>query len=164
MMLKRSLASVWVGIGLVCLMISAGVQNAGAQSAEKYKVRLAPAPALNSKGAGITLTAANVVGLGNATATLSGKKLTVAGSFENLASSATAAHLYLGPAMGARNYGGSPLFDVTVMKAADGKSGTLSGSFDLSADQIDALKKGRIYLQLHSEGAPSGHLVGWLVK
>ena len=66
--------------------------------------------------------------------------------------------------MGARNYGGAALFNLTVMKGADGKSGTLSGSFDLSTEQVDALKKGRLYLQVHSEGSPTGHLLGWLVK
>ena len=42
--------------------------------------------------------------------------------------------------------------------------GTISGTFDLTPDQIDALKKGRFYVQIHSEGAPNGHLLGWLLK
>jgi hypothetical protein len=36
--------------------------------------------------------------------------------------------------------------------------------FDLTNEQVDAMKKGRIYLQVHSEGSPTGHVVGWLVK
>jgi hypothetical protein len=157
--LKRSV-SVWVGIGLACLVLSAG-----AQSGDRYKVRLSPVPALTSRGAGIAVTGASVAGAsGNASATLSGKKLSITGTFEKLASAATEAHLFMGPAMGARNYGGAPLYNLTVMKDGDGKSGMLSGSFDLTTEQIDALKKGRIYLQVHSEGSPTGHLVGWLVK
>lgn len=160
MTLKRNVVSVLIGVGLMCLAISAG-----AQSGEKYKIRLMPVPALTSRGAGIAVTSASVAGSsGNASATLSGKKLAVTGSFEKLASPATEAHLFMGPAMGARNYGGAALFNLTVMKAADGKSGTLSGSFDLSTEQVDALKKGKLYLQVHSEGSPTGHLVGWLVK
>ena len=161
MALKRSVLSVCIGASLLCLVLSAG-----AQSGEKYKIRLMPVPALTSRGAGIAVTSASVAGSsGNASATLSGKKLAVTGSFEKLASPATEAHLFIGPAMGARSYPlGAPLFNLTVMKAADGKSGTLVGSFDLTNDQIDALKKGRIYLQVHSEGSPTGHLLGWLVK
>jgi hypothetical protein len=66
--------------------------------------------------------------------------------------------------MGARSYPGTALFKLTLMKAADGKSGTFSGMFDLSAEQVDALKKGKIYLQVHSEGSPTGHVVGWLAR
>ena len=29
---------------------------------------------------------------------------------------------------------------------------------------VDALKKGRFYVQIHSEGAPNGHLLGWLLS
>jgi len=159
MAFKRNVA-VWVGLGLLCLA-SIGV----AQSGEKYKTRLSPVPPLNSRGAGISVTAASVTGSsGNVTATLSGKKLTVSGSFEKLASPATEANLFMGPAMGARNYPGTALFKLTVMKEGDGKSGTITGMVDLTTEQVDALKKGKIYLQVHSEGSPTGHLVGWLAK
>jgi len=159
MAFKRNFA-VWVAVGLVCMAIT-GI----AQSGEKYKTRLSPVPALNSRGAGISVTAASVTGSsGNVTATLNGKKLTISGSFEKLASPATEANLFIGPAMGARNYPGTSLFKLTVMKEGDGKSGTFSGMADLTTEQVDALKKGKIYLQVHSEGSPTGHLVGWLAK
>lgn len=162
-MLKRSLLSVFIAVGLLGIVGLVG--PASAQSGDKFKIRLTPVPALTSRGAGITVTSASVAGAsGNATATLNGKKLAITGSFEKLASTATEAHLFMGPAMGARSYPGTPLFHLTVMKASDGKSGTLSGSFDLTNEQIDALKKGRVYLQVHSEGSPTGHLLGWLVK
>ena len=156
---KRNFA-VCVGVGLACLAVTAG-----AQGGDKYKARLSPVPTLSSRGAGIAVTADSVKGsLGNAMATLSGKKLSVNGSFEKLASPATEANLFIGPAMGARNYPGTALFKLTVMKGADGKSGTFTGMFDLTTEQVDALKKGKIYLQVHSEGSPTGHLVGWLAK
>jgi hypothetical protein len=125
-----------------------------AQSGDKFKGRLAPVPAL-----GISQTV--IAGVGSAAATLSGKKLTVSGTFEKMASAATAAHLCLGPITGAR---GDSVFDLTVSKTGDGTTGTIAGSFDLTPQQIDALKKGRFYVQIHSEGAPAGHLMGWLLK
>jgi hypothetical protein len=159
MAFKRSIA-VCVAAGLVCLAVTAA-----AQSGDKYKARLSAVPSLSSRGAGIAVTGDSVKGAeGNVTATLSGKKLTVSGSFEKFASPATEANLFMGPAMGARNYPGTPLFKLTLMKAGDGKSGTFSGMFDLSAEQVDALKKGKIYLQVHSEGSPTGHVVGWLAR
>jgi hypothetical protein len=71
--------------------------------------------------------------------------------------------MFLGPATGVRDRG-NPLFDLTLTKTGDGKQGTLAGSFDLTAAQVDALKKGRFYIQVHSEGMPSGHLLGWILK
>ena len=126
---------------------------AAAQNGEQFKARLSLVPLLGVK-------AADVVGTGSATAVLSGKKLTIHGSFDNLASPATTAHLDLGPVMGVR---GNSIFDLTVTKAGTGTTGTIEGTFDLTSDQVDALKKGRIYIQLHSQGAPNGHLIGWLL-
>ena len=159
MAFKRYIA-VWVAVTLVSLAITAA-----AQSGDKYKARLSAVPSLNSRGAGINVPADSVKGAeGSVTATLSGKKLTVNGNFDKFASTATEANLFLGPAMGARSYPGTPLFKLTLMKTGDGKSGTFNGSFDLSSDQVDALKKGKIYLQVHSEGSPTGHVVGWLIR
>jgi hypothetical protein len=159
MVFKRFIAA-WLAAGLVCLAVTAV-----AQSGDKYKARLSAVPSLNSRGAGITVTGDSVKGAeGSSIATLSGKKLTVSGSFEKFASPATEANLFMGPAMGARNYPGTALFKLTLMKAADGKSGTFSGMFDLSTEQVDALKKGKLYLQVHSEGSPTGHVVGWLAR
>ena len=78
-----------------------------------------------------------------------------------MASPATEAHLNLGPVTGVR---GNPVFDLTVSKTGTGTTGTISGSFDLTPEQVDALRKGRFYIQIHSEGAPNGHLFGWLLK
>jgi hypothetical protein len=146
---KAMLFSLFFGLAL-------HVAGAGllAQGTETYKGRIAPVPALG-------IPAASVQGVGSATATLSGRKLTVNGSFEKMASPATEAHLNLGPLTGVR---GDPVFDLTVAKTGDGKTGTFSGTFDLTPAQVDALKKGRFYVQVHSEGAPKGHLMGWLLK
>jgi hypothetical protein len=103
----------------------------------------------------------NVIGKGSATATLAGRKLTIAGSFEGLAAPATIAQVHRGIAKGAR---GASIGDLMVTQAASGK---LSGSIDLTAEQLEALKQGRLYIQLHtSKGvAPDGStLWGWFLK
>ncbi|HYR90873.1 MAG TPA: CHRD domain-containing protein [Terriglobia bacterium] len=125
-----------------------------AQSAAKFRGRLSPVPALG-------IPAASVAGVGSTSAALTGRKLVVTGSFEKMASPATVAHLSLGQLPGVR---GDSVFDLTVSKAGDGTSGTIAGNFDLTPDQVDALKKGRFYVQIHSEGAPNGHLLGWLLS
>ena len=140
---------------IFCLLIGAALQSSlQAQGGDKFKGRLAPVPALGVPGP-------SVAGVGSATATLSGRKLTVAGSFEKMASPATVAHLALGQLPGVR---GESVFDLTLSKAGDGTSGTVAGTFDLTPQQVEALRKGRFYVQIHSEGAPNGHLVGWLLK
>ena len=125
-----------------------------AQGGDKYKIRLAPVPALG-------VQPATVQGIGSASAELSGKKLSITGSFDKMASPATVAHLCLGPITGVR---GNSIMDLMLMKTGTGTTGTISGSLDLTPDQIDALKKGKLYIQIHSEGAPMGHLMGWLLK
>ena len=125
-----------------------------AQGEEKFKVRLFPAPPLGTQ-------VANVAGSGSAAASLSGKKLSITGSFDKLASPATAASLRIGQFTGVR---GESLHELTISKTGAGNSGTISGTFDLTNDQLDALKKGKLYIQIQSEGAPNGHLLGWLLK
>jgi hypothetical protein len=143
---------------LLALAIGVWVQFSGsslqAQSEEKFKIRLFSAPALGTQPA-------NVVGGGSATAVLTGKKLSITGSFDKMASPATAANLRIGALTGVR---GNSLFDLTLSKTGTGTSGSIAGTFDLSPDQVDALKKGRLYVQIQSEGMPNGHLLGWLLK
>ena len=127
----------------------------GAQGGEKFTARLAWVPTAGAADR------ANVTGKGSATGTLTGRKLTINGSFEGLAAPATVARLHQGVAKGAR---GAAITDLTVSKAA---SGMLSGSVDLTAPQLDALRQGRLYIQLHSEKgvAPDGsNLWGWFLK
>ncbi len=103
----------------------------------------------------------NVTGKGSATATLSGRKLTIAGSFEGLATPATVARLHSGIAKGAR---GAAIGDLTVTQAAAGK---ISGEIDLTPQQIEALKQGKLYVQLHTaKGVPpdGSTLWGWFLK
>jgi hypothetical protein len=120
-----------------------------AQSPETFKTRLAPV-------AVDTAMKATITGSGSAAATLAGSKLTVDGTFEGMKSPATAAHIHQGSAPGVR---GGPLLTLSVTKAT---SGTVSGSFDLTPEQLESFKKGKWYVQIHSEKAPEGNLWGWL--
>jgi hypothetical protein len=101
---------------------------------------------------------ANITGSGAVSAVLSGSKLTIDGSFQGMQSPATAAHIHQGSAPGVR---GAPVLTLTVAKTT---SGAISGSFDLTPEQIESLKKGKWYVQIHSEKAPDGNLWGWLLR
>jgi hypothetical protein len=135
----------------ICAAAIAAALPAFGQAAQTFKARLSPVP--------IDLTMqATVAGSGTATATLSGSKLTVAGTFEGLKSPATTAAIHRGAARGVR---GPELARLTVSSAT---SGTITGSLDLSPQQVADLHSGRLYLQLHSEKAPDGNLWGWLLE
>ncbi len=140
--------------GRLAIVIALAVPLA-AQAPETYKVRLSPVP-IEAQ------TRANIAGVGSATATLVGAKLSIAGSFEGLRSSATNAKLHQGPVTGVR---GPAILDVTIAHSASGKtSGTINASLDLAPQQIESLKKGRLYIQIDSEKAPDGNLWGWLLR
>ena len=40
----------------------------------------------------------------------------------------------------------------------------MSSSIDLTPEQLQALKKGQLYIQIASEKAPDGNLWGWFVR
>ena len=120
-----------------------------AQSGETYKTRLSPLPA-DAK------TRPDLAGVGSVTATLSGSKLTVSGSFEGLKTNAVSAKLQNGIVAGVR---GPAFADLTITK---GTSGSISGSADLNPQQIQNLKKGGIYVQIYTEKPTDGTLWGWL--
>jgi len=99
---------------------------------------------------------ATVAGSGSVSARLTGSKLVLNGSFEGLLSPATIAQVRQSAVTGVR---GPVLFDVTVSKAT---SGAIDGVFDLTPEQAESLRKGRLYVQIHSAKAPDGNLWGWL--
>jgi len=107
----------------------------------------------------------DVAGEGKVTATLSGSKLSIAGSFESLPAKATAAKLHLGVAKGARGPGGGAL--IGDLRVTGATNGSITGDVRLSAEQLEALKAGRVYLQLYTEkGVLPDHatLFGWLAS
>ena len=117
---------------------------------DTYKARLSPVPVENTRS-GIT-------GSGSLTATLTGKSLAIRGTFDGMQTPATIAEVHLGP----RGIRGPVMFALSVTKGVNG-SGTLTGTFNLTSEQVEAVKLGRFYVQVHSEKAPEGNLWGWLL-
>jgi hypothetical protein len=101
-------------------------------------------------------TAEGLTGFGSATASLDGSQLTVTGSFEDLRSPATSAQLHAAP----KGLRGPAILDLDV---TGGTSGEISGDVTLTPLQVDRLRRGEVYLQVHSEEAPAGNLRGWLL-
>ena len=132
------------GLFLVCLMLFA-------QTEERFKGRLSPVPI-------DAATRANVTGTGSVSAVLTGTKLSISGTFDGLAGPATVARLHQGVATGVR---GPALSELTISRST---SGALSGTVTLTAEQVENLKKGKFYIQIHSEKAPEGNLWGWLLR
>ena len=130
-------------------LLAAAVAVTGAAQ-QNFRVRLRPVPIEAS-------TAANTTGAGEATAALAGTKLTLRGNFAGLKGAATVAHLHQGPAMGVR---GPSFADVAVPAST---SGAFNAEVALTPAQVEGLRQGQIYLQIHSETAPDGNLWGWLI-
>ena len=135
------------------------VVSLSAQSAlaADYRADLGPMP-LDDE------TKAVIAGRGEAIATLTGDRLTVKGNFRNLPSNATVAHIAVSPAIGV------PGKTVLAVDVTAGTEGTLTGSYRLTKQQAQALKTGRLYVQIDSEKAPPGYswgpngtLWGWLL-
>lgn len=146
-MKRRLCRLVPVVMGLAMLSLRLPV---GAQGSEQFKARLSPVPVEAS-------TLAAIAGAGAVTAVLTGNKLSIAGTFERLTSAATVAHLHNGP----KGVRGPVAFNLTVSKAT---SGTIGASLELKPDQIQDLRQGKYYVQIHSEKAPDGIVWGWLLK
>ena len=143
--MRRAFAVAFLGASLL-----SGEPSVGAQSAKTYKARLSPVP--------VVAYTPMITGSGSVTATVTGTKLAIAGTFQGLNTPATVARLHKSPKPGIR---GPMLFDLTVSRST---SGTIGGTFDLTAAQVQELAQGRYYVQLHSEKAPEGNLWGWLLS
>jgi len=120
-----------------------------AQAPLQLKARLATVPVEQTTKAGLT-------GSGSVSATLAGNHLTLAGTFEDLQSPATVARLHVGP----KGVRGPAMLDLVVKVTT---SGTISADVMLTDVQADHVRRGRVYVQLHSEKAPEGNLWGWLL-
>jgi hypothetical protein len=132
---------------LVLLLVCA-IFSAPAFAIEKYQTDIGPTPLDGSNRA-------NVLGRGWALGTLDGQRFTLHGTFAGLATPATGAHLCMGNVMGGT---GPAIHEVTVTPAQNGE---VSGTVMLTAEQVAALKLGKIYLLLDSQKAPKGNLWGW---
>jgi hypothetical protein len=101
---------------------------------------------------------AEITGSGSISAVLAGTQLSITGAFDGMQSPATLAQVRQGVATGVR---GPAIGDLTVSPAT---SGDVSGMLSLTAEQVESLRKGKLYIQIHSEKAPDGNLWGWLLR
>ncbi|HWI18649.1 MAG TPA: CHRD domain-containing protein [Vicinamibacterales bacterium] len=133
----------------LAMAVAMAISVSASAQAPSYRARLSVVPldiAMQSR----------IAGSGTVTATLKGSTLTINGTFAGLKTPATAVRVHRSPKPGMR---GGPIGDLT---ATSGVTGTISGSIELTKEQVDDLAAGRIYVQLHSEKAPDGNLWGWL--
>jgi hypothetical protein len=123
-----------------------------AQNSETFKVRLSPVPIS-------VAMMSTIAGTGSLTATLSGKQLTIQGTFDGLRSAATTAQIHRSP----KGIPG-PVIPNLSLTVTNAMKGTVSGTLELSPDQIADLRGGRLYVQIQSQGAPDGNLWGWILQ
>src|SRR5688572_30680841 len=106
---------------LVAAVVVSGLLWSGlsgfAQAPQTYKARLSVVPIAGAAGRSNIDESATVFASANATASLSGTKLTVTGSFEGFKAPASIAQIRTGPAMGIR---GPVVFELTITKATKG--------------------------------------------
>ena len=136
----------------VVLAVAAAMAISALLSAQapQYRARLAMVPT-------DLAMQATIAGVGAATASLKGSTLTINGTFSGLKTPATIVQVRRSAKPGMR---GNPIGD---LKATQDTSGTITGSLELTKEQIDDLAAGRLYIQLHSQKAPDGNLWGWLM-
>jgi hypothetical protein len=150
MLWRRTISAALLCSGLLCVLQILLAQSAG--NSEMFRARLSPVP-IN------VAMMATVAGSGSLTATLKGNQLAIAGSFEGLRSPATTAQIHRAP----KGIPGPIVtgFELTVTKAL---KGAISGTIELTPDQVADLRKGEWYVQIQSERAPDGNLWGWLLR
>jgi hypothetical protein len=138
-------------IVIAAVLVCAGPAM-GAPEAAQFETELGPTP-INH------FTKDQILGHGSATAALDGNRLTINATFSGLATPATDAHVMMGGGIG---MSGDPVQDLAVSAAT---SGTIAGDFKLTSAQMEALRAGRLYIQVNSQKAPApgGNLWGWLL-
>jgi CHRD domain len=134
---------------LVAYFLSA-LAGVAAAASSTFHVRLSPGPRLVG-------TRADRSGGGSVTATLEGNSLTLQGSFSGLLDVPTGAHLHMSSLPGVR---GPSIAELSVSQAT---TGALSGTVQLNPQQLAALPKGGLYIEIDSEKAPEGDLWGWIM-
>jgi hypothetical protein len=147
---QSAVTAALLAAALLSLVSTSAAQNG--QNAESFKARLSPVPINISM-------MATVAGSGSLTATLTGKHLAIQGTFEGLRSPATTVQIHRAP----KGIPGPAIGDLTLT-VTKAEKGNISGTLELTADQIADLRNGLLYVQIQSERAPDGNLWGWLLK
>ena len=113
-----------------------------------FRARLSPLPVSGR-------TVRTITGLGQVRATLDGNRLTVTGTYQGMSSPATAAHLHFGAP-------GRPGPLAQPLEVTTSPEGEVTGTAELTDQQVDALQAQSLYVQIHSEDNPAGELRGWI--
>ncbi len=140
-----------LGVALLagaCVAFASG--SAAAQAGDTFTVRLSVVPV----DARTTLTTS---GTGSVRAVLIENRLFMTGAFEGMSSAAIAAHIHRGRP-GQR---GPIAFQLSVSRRS---SGVLGGGVRLTGEEVEALRDGAYYIQVHTEGNPGGELRGWILE
>lgn len=141
-------------LNLLCLLLFSSSSLAAALEM-KFEERLLAAPFDSG-------TQQLVSGDGRVQAVLKDHRATVRGKFSGLSSPVRAARLFISPMVGV--FPGMLLFSLSVSPDAEGKSGTFTGNFQLSVEQVAAMANQQFYVQLDTRDTTDGALVGWLMK
>ena len=126
------------------------VASSGRVSAQvgSFRARLSPLPVSGR-------TVRTITGLGQVRATLDGNRLTVTGTYQGMSSPATAAHLHFGAP-------GRPGPLAQPLEVTTSPEGEVTGTAELTDQQVGALQAQSLYVQIHSEDNPAGELRGWI--
>ena len=120
------------------------------QAGEKFEARLSIVPV-------DAVTARTISGSGSVEAVLMDNTLFIAGVFEGVSSPSVAAHIHVA----AKGLRGPVAFNLSISENA---TGALRGRLELNETQINELRDGRYYVQVHTERNPDGEIRGWLLK
>jgi len=115
---------------------------------EVYRARLSPMPTTPQ-------TVKEILGEGEVILTLSGNTLEVSGTFSDMSSIATGAHLHNGPPA-------QPGPVVHTLEIDEATGGEISASLELTDEQVEALRNNALYVQVHSVNNAPGELRGWI--
>ncbi len=106
---------------------------------------------------GAEVPAVTTTGTGSATVTLSGKTVTVSGTYNGLSGAASAAHIH-GPA--AKTASAGVILALTVTEGATAGSGTIAGTGTLTDAQITEMRDGLYYINVHTAANAKGEIRG----
>lgn len=137
-------------LGLITVLVLVGISVAFAQDSEVFGDKLGFVPITNA-------TQGTISGTGTAIGTLNGNTLVIEGIFEGLSSPATAAHIHIAPP----GQHGPVVFPLEV---SNDTSGEITGTADLTDEQLQTLRDNNFYVMVHSQDNPGGELRAWLMS
>lgn len=122
----------------------------GQATSQSFHARLSPMPVTPQ-------TVDSITGIGQVDIKLDGNTLTLSGTFTGMSSNASSAHIHNGP----KAQPGPVTFSLEV---DPGSAGNISGTFELTEEQANALRDEEFYIQIHSIDNPAGELRGWILN